>query len=98
MNAAKMKNVLNRLHLTVPAPRDHKPRLPCIPEAAQARVKYDPKDPNRRVLARDVEAANGGAGVFNVDLKRKFCCYDNLPSPCSRTMLTHDVRTLSIGQ
>ena len=33
------------------------------------RVPYDPNDPNRRKLERDLEAENGGAGVYNVDLK-----------------------------
>ncbi|EER45545.1 nucleolar GTP-binding protein [Histoplasma capsulatum H143] len=34
--------------------------------------KYDKNDPNKRRLARDTEEENGGAGVFNVDLKENY--------------------------
>lgn len=56
-----------------------------IPEAILSRKKYDKNDPNRPLLARDVEEANGGAGVFNVDLKGDYLLenpewkYDKIP-------------------
>ena len=65
----KVNGILNKLHLAQPAQRDTKERQPFIPDAVKDRVKYDPLDPNRRKLAKDVEVENGGAGVFNVDLK-----------------------------
>jgi nucleolar GTP-binding protein len=34
-------------------------------------------DPNRRKLLRDEEAESGGAGVFNVDLKRPYLLKDD---------------------
>jgi nucleolar GTP-binding protein len=43
-----------------------------VPEAALNRKKYEKNDTDRPMLARDIEAANGGAGVFNIDLKRTF--------------------------
>ena len=47
-------------------------REPFIPEAVKALRKFDKNDPDRRRLARDVEEENGGAGVFNVDLKQDY--------------------------
>jgi nucleolar GTP-binding protein len=72
MKGTKVTSVLNKLHLAQPAARDDKARPACVPESAMERVKYDPNDPNRRKLARDLEVENGGAGVFNVDLKENY--------------------------
>ncbi|KAF9980736.1 Nucleolar GTP-binding protein 1 [Mortierella antarctica] len=72
MKGHKINDILNKIHLTQPVPRDDNPRLPHIPTAAEQKPKYDPKDPNRIMLERDLEAAEGGAGVFNVDLKKKY--------------------------
>ncbi|KAJ1550980.1 Nucleolar GTP-binding protein 1, partial [Cladochytrium tenue] len=41
-----------------------------IPEGANVKIKGDPNDPNRRKLEREIEAENGGAGVYNVDLQK----------------------------
>ncbi|KAF9197469.1 Nucleolar GTP-binding protein 1, partial [Podila verticillata] len=65
MKGHKINDILNKIHLTQPAPRDDNPRLPFIPAAAESKPKYDLKDPNRPKLERDLEAENGGAGVFN---------------------------------
>lgn len=70
-NSTKVQSILNKLHLTQPMQRDEKARPVFIPEGAKNKVKYDKNDPNRRKLARDVELENGGAGVFNVNLKGK---------------------------
>ncbi len=69
MKNSKMSDILNKLHLTAPVQRDNKQRPAFIPESVKNRVKYDKTDPNRRILARDLEEMGGGAGVFNVDLK-----------------------------
>ena len=66
-----MGGILNKLHLAQPMARDDKERLPCIPESVRHKVKFDKEDPNRPKLERDIEVENGGAGVFNVDLKSK---------------------------
>jgi len=56
-----------------------------IPEAVKILKKYDKDDPERRKLARDIEAEQGGAGVFNVDLKENYILendewkYDKVP-------------------
>lgn len=45
-----------------------------IPEAVKNGMykKYDKSDPERRKLERDIEEENGGAGVYNVDLKKVY--------------------------
>ncbi|KAG0255052.1 Nucleolar GTP-binding protein 1 [Mortierella polycephala] len=76
MKGHKINDILNKIHLTQPQPRDDNPRLPHIPAAVESKPKYDPKDPSRILLERDLEAAEGGAGVFNVDLKKKYLLED----------------------
>jgi len=76
MKGQKINDILNKIHLTTPAPRDDNPRLPFIPAAAENKPKYDLNDPNRAKLERDHEAENGGAGVFNVDLKKNYLLAD----------------------
>ncbi|KAJ8099973.1 P-loop containing nucleoside triphosphate hydrolase protein [Lipomyces tetrasporus] len=73
MKGTKVNDVLNKIHLATPSiPRDGVERKPHIPEAVLTMPKYDPNDPMRRKLARDIEAENGGAGVFNINLKDKY--------------------------
>ncbi|KAF9970783.1 Nucleolar GTP-binding protein 1 [Actinomortierella ambigua] len=72
MKGQKINDILNKIHLTKPVPRDDTPRLPHIPEAALTKPKYDPKDPNRPKLEKDLEAEAGGAGVYNIDLKKRY--------------------------
>jgi len=49
-------------------PRLCQPRPPAIPAAVSQLKKYDPTDPNRRKLERDLEVEGGGAGQYSVDL------------------------------
>ncbi|EPX74205.1 GTP binding protein Nog1 [Schizosaccharomyces octosporus yFS286] len=85
LKGSRVNNVLNRIHLAEPSARDNVNRPPMIPEAVKNRRAYDQKDPARRILARDIEAANGGAGVFNVNLRDKYLLsnpewkYDRIP-------------------
>lgn len=72
MASAKIENVLNKLHLAIPKPRDSIARLPFIPEAVGQRKRYDPQDPSRITLERDLEEEAGGAGVYNIDLKKNY--------------------------
>lgn len=73
---ARVNNVLNKIHVAKPQARDDVDRAPHIPDAIKELAKYDVNDPNRRKLARDVEAENGGAGVFNINLKDKYLLED----------------------
>ncbi|KAK9379632.1 P-loop containing nucleoside triphosphate hydrolase protein [Kockiozyma suomiensis] len=73
LKGTKVNDVLNKIHLAVPMiRRDGVDRSPFIPEAVKTLTKYDPLDPNRRKLARDIEAENGGAGVYNINLKNGY--------------------------
>ncbi|KAJ2158950.1 Nucleolar GTP-binding protein 1 [Coemansia sp. RSA 552] len=72
LKGQQISGVLNRLNVAQPAQRDGVARPAFIPDAVAKRRKYDKEDPERRVLARDIEAANGGAGVYNINLKDKY--------------------------
>lgn len=65
---SRLADVMARIHVAQPT----EVRESFIPEAVLNKKKYDKNDPNRPTLARDVEEANGGAGVFNVDLKADY--------------------------
>jgi len=85
MKGKKVNDILNKLHLATPVKRDEKPRPAVIPEASINHVKYDPKDPNRIRLEKDLEAEAGGAGKYIVDLNKKYLLsndewkYDAIP-------------------
>ena len=68
--SGRLGDVLTRIH--VAQPLGGIVREPYIPDAVKQFRKYDKTDPNRPKLARDIEEENGGAGVFNVDLKQKY--------------------------
>ncbi|SCU94796.1 LANO_0E08174g1_1 [Lachancea nothofagi CBS 11611] len=77
-STSRINNVLNKIHVAKPQARDDGvDRSPYIPEAVKNLKKYDDEDPNRRKLAREIEAENGGAGVFNVNLKDKYLLEDD---------------------
>ncbi len=65
----KVNSILNRLHVAQPKARDEVVREPFIPESVKEKKKYDKEDPERRRLERDVEAEEGGPGVYNINLK-----------------------------
>ncbi|GAN04284.1 nucleolar GTP-binding protein 1 [Mucor ambiguus] len=77
MKGNKINDVINKIHLAQPQQRDNIARLPNIPAETKTRVKYDPNDPNRRRLEKDIEAEQGGAGVYNVDVKKKYLLEDD---------------------
>ncbi|EMC93191.1 hypothetical protein BAUCODRAFT_230647 [Baudoinia panamericana UAMH 10762] len=71
----RLGDVLRRIH--VAQPLGGILREPYIPEAVLNRMKYDKSDPDRPKLMRDVEEENGGAGVFNINLKEKYLLDDD---------------------
>lgn len=79
----RLAEVMARIH--VAQSMDGQTRETFIPEAVKAMKKYDKDDPERRKLARDVEAENGGAGVYNVDMRAGYMLenpewkYDKIP-------------------
>lgn len=79
----RLAEVMGRIH--VATPMNGVVRETFIPEAVKNIKKYNKTDPERRRLARDVEEENGGAGVFNVDLRADYLLdnpewkYDKVP-------------------
>lgn len=68
----RLGDLLARIH--VAQPLGGIVREAYIPDAVKngGLKKYDKSDPDRRRLARDIEEENGGAGVYNVDLKERY--------------------------
>ena len=66
----RLGDVLTRIH--VARPLDGIVRESFIPEGVKNMKKYDKTDPERKILARDIEEEQGGPGVYNVDLKDKY--------------------------
>ena len=66
----RLGDVLTRIH--VAQPLGGIVREAYIPESVRNLKKYRKDDPDRRRLARDIEEENGGAGVFNVDLRGNY--------------------------
>lgn len=69
VKGTKINTVINRIHVAQPKPRDDLERKPFIPDAVLEKRKYDKNDPNRPRLERDIEAEEGGAGVYNVNIR-----------------------------
>lgn len=63
----RLGDVLTRIH--VAQPLGGVVREPYIPDAVKKLRKYSKDDPNRPRLAREIEEENGGAGVYNINLK-----------------------------
>ncbi|KAL6103754.1 gtpbp4 [Pungitius sinensis] len=66
MKGKKVHDVLNRLHLAMPAKRDEKPRPPFIPEGALTRKKAMEVDAPKRKLERDLEMELGDDYVLDL--------------------------------
>ncbi|KAL8885373.1 MAG: hypothetical protein Q9205_005439 [Flavoplaca limonia] len=66
----RLGDVLTRIHVAYPL--GGVVREPYIPEAVRNMRKYKKDDPERRRLAREIEEENGGAGVYNIDLKQQY--------------------------
>jgi len=70
VKGSKINAIANRIHVAMPKPRDELVRAPFIPEGVLGKKRYDKNDPERPRLLRDIEAEQGGAGVFNINMKR----------------------------
>lgn len=72
LKGSKINTIINRIHVAQPKARDDVVRAPHIPEAVKGRKKYDKNDPERRKLQKDIELEEGGAGVYNMNMKGNF--------------------------
>ncbi|KAL4073746.1 P-loop containing nucleoside triphosphate hydrolase protein [Scleroderma citrinum] len=68
----KVNSIVNRVHVAQPVPRDEVERPPFIPDIVKEKKKYDKTDPERRQLLRDVEAEEGGPGVYSINIKSNY--------------------------
>lgn len=76
MKSKKINDCLNRFHVAIPKPRDQKERPLCIPQAVlEARAQAAEKE--KRKTERDLEDANGGAGVYSASLKKNYILADD---------------------
>jgi nucleolar GTP-binding protein len=75
LKGTRINDVLNKIHLAQPMPRDDVPRLPFIPEGARHKKLYDWTDPERRKLEKDLEVEAGGAGRYSFDLRSLVLLY-----------------------
>ena len=79
----RLGDVLTRIH--VAQPLGGVVREAYIPDAVKKLRRFQKEDPDRPRLARDIEEANGGAGVYNVNLKDQYLLdeddwkYDRVP-------------------
>ncbi|XP_049882648.1 nucleolar GTP-binding protein 1 [Pectinophora gossypiella] len=67
MRTKKVDGILNRLHVSLPAPRDAKARPPVIPPAAQAKLD---RASRKRKLEREIELEAGDDYVL--DLQKNY--------------------------
>ena len=65
----KVNSIVNRVHVAQPVPRDDIERPPFIPDVVKDRKKNDKNDSEKRKLLRDIEAEEGGPGVYSVNIK-----------------------------
>jgi nucleolar GTP-binding protein len=68
--SGRLGDLLRRIH--VAQPLGGVTRATSIPEAVLNRKKYDKDDPDRPMLERDLEEQDGGAGVYNIDLRKNY--------------------------
>ena len=79
IKGSKINSIINRIHVARPKARDDLVRVPFIPDVVRDRKKFDKADPDRRKLQRDIEAEEGGAGVFNINLKSESPLFETAP-------------------
>ncbi|XP_061879052.1 nucleolar GTP-binding protein 1 isoform X1 [Entelurus aequoreus] len=83
MKSKKVHDVLNRLHLAMPAKRDDKVRPPFIPEGASLRRKAMEVDAPKRKLEKDLEQELGDDYILDLqkywDLMNEEEKHDKIP-------------------
>lgn len=71
----RLGEVLARIHVAQPLGGAQCETF--IPEAVKTLKKYDKDDPERKKLERDIEEEDGGAGVYNYDMKKNYTLADD---------------------
>eukprot|EP01026_Neomeris_dumetosa_P035810 TRINITY_DN28787_c0_g1_i3.p1 TRINITY_DN28787_c0_g1~~TRINITY_DN28787_c0_g1_i3.p1 ORF type:complete len:459 (-),score=98.24 TRINITY_DN28787_c0_g1_i3:315-1631(-) len=69
----KITDVVNRVHVAMPKPRDSKPRPPCIPPGVEeARRLKEAGLAKPMVTEKDMQERYGGAGVYSANLRKGY--------------------------
>lgn len=83
LQGKRISDVANRMHVAMPKSRDAAARPPVIPPSVlAARAKEAAADASTaaaasaRVLAKDLQERNGGAGVYSSDERRRYLLED----------------------
>lgn len=71
----RLGDLFRRIHVAQPA--GGVVRETSIPDAVKDRKKYDVNDPDRPTLERDLEEENGGAGVYNFNMRKNYLLEDD---------------------
>lgn len=66
---ARISNLMNKINVARPQQRDNKERLPYLPDFKDA--------PFEGPLSKEIEAEEGGAGVYNPDYQDKYLLEDD---------------------
>lgn len=82
LKGSKINTVINRIHVAQPKARDDVVREAWIPEKVKERKKFEKDDPERIRLEKDIEAEEGGAGVYNISMKSTFHSHPFSSSRC----------------
>lgn len=65
----RLGDLLRRIHVAQPLGGV---REVHIPEAVKNKKRYDPADPDRPLLEKDIEEQEGGAGVYNFNMRKSY--------------------------
>jgi nucleolar GTP-binding protein len=66
----RLGDLLRRIH--VAQPLGGVVRETFVPDAVKNKMKYEKEDPNRPRLERDIEEEEGGAGVYNFNMRKNY--------------------------
>jgi len=85
LKGKKVNDILNKLQVAKPFARDNKERPPQIPDSVLVKKEGDMEIEDKKLLERDLEAANGGPGVYSADFRKYWLLsnpewkYDKIP-------------------
>lgn len=73
LTGKKVTDVMNRLTVAQPRPRDTRARAAFIPESVlAAKNRMDTDKPAKRKTEKDLQLENGGAGVYSCDFRKYY--------------------------
>lgn len=85
LKGSKINSVINRIHVAQPKARDEVVREAFIPDSVKERKILENAEANKRRLERDIEAEEGGPGVYNINMKS-----EDIPIPIYLRLILTD--------